>query len=109
MDIITQAHRFFIRHALIQPIQKEIDDHARIDMFDEFGLALRQSLCLLIGQDQCKYERNQAYNLLDDLKAAYFYENEAEIFHELRRINGAPAPKPEGRLCRPYVVFRKRS
>ena len=23
-------------------------------------------------QDQCKYERNQAYNLLDDLKAAYF-------------------------------------
>ena len=37
-------------------------------------------------QDQCKYERNQAYNLLDDLKAAYFYENEAEIFHELRRI-----------------------
>lgn len=52
MDIITQAHRFFIRHALIQPIQKEIDNHARIDMFDEFGLALRQSLCLLIGQDQ---------------------------------------------------------
>ena len=37
-------------------------------------------------QDQCKYERNQAYNLLDDLKAAYFYENESEIFHELRRI-----------------------
>lgn len=37
-------------------------------------------------QDQCKYERNQAYNLLDDLKAAYFYENETEIFHELRRI-----------------------
>ena len=29
---------------------------------------------------------NQAYNLLDDLKAVYFYENEAEIFHELRRI-----------------------
>ena len=37
-------------------------------------------------QDQCKYERNQAYNLLDDLKAAYFYENESEIFHELRKI-----------------------
>ena len=37
-------------------------------------------------QDQCKYERNQAYNLLDDLKEAYFYEIESEIFHELRRI-----------------------
>lgn len=37
-------------------------------------------------QDKCKYERNQAYNLLDDLKATYFYENEAEIFRELRRI-----------------------
>lgn len=37
-------------------------------------------------QEQCKSLRNQAYKLLDDLKAAYFYENEEEIFHELRRI-----------------------
>lgn len=37
-------------------------------------------------QEECKCFRNHAYSLLDDLKAAYFYENEAEIFRELRRI-----------------------
>ena len=37
-------------------------------------------------QEQCKLLRAQAYGLLDDLKAAYFYENESEIFHELKRI-----------------------
>ena len=37
-------------------------------------------------QEQCKLLRAQAYGLFDDLKAAYFYENESEIFHELKRI-----------------------
>ena len=31
-------------------------------------------------QDQCKYERNQAYNLLDDLKAAYFMKMSQKFF-----------------------------
>lgn len=38
------------------------------------------------AQERCKALRIQAYNLLEDLKAAYFYENESEIFHELKRV-----------------------
>ena len=37
-------------------------------------------------QEQCKALRKRAYDLLDELKGAYFYQKEEEIFHELKRI-----------------------
>ena len=37
-------------------------------------------------QEQCKKFRQNAYALIEDLKTAYFYKNEEEIFRELKRI-----------------------